>query len=282
MANPNGAGVFAEVFIRGEVIAHDRAAVATKHFYPASQVNQRPISVDVTGNLMEFALDNYPQNGVYLHLPDGRRIALTRDRIESYTRTFEANLPQLPEKVRQAAAFQACSICPERDRAHFCHALPATFAFVDDLQGFKSFQKVLVVYRGPEPTLAVAPNATMQEALQFVAIMSLMHHCEVGKKYWKYLLGIHPLQSPDELSARIYLNIYWESHGDQEVVERVLQRFQDDITILAQCQANRLRLVVDDDALVNAFASVQSQIACLTLRRGNQLSQAFEEYLARG
>jgi hypothetical protein len=231
---------------------------------------------------MDITLDKYPQNGIYLHLPDGRLIAVTRDKVEAFARSFEANLDQFSDNVRQAAAFQACSICPERHRAVFCHALPATLAFVDELRGYKSFQKVTAVYRGPEPTLAIAPNTTMQEALQFVAILGLMYHCEVGKKYWKYFQGVHPLQSADELGARIYLNIYWECHGDQEQVERTLQTFSDEITTIAACQADRLRLVASDDALVNAFVHVQSQIAVLTMTRGNQLAQSFESYLQRG
>jgi hypothetical protein len=231
---------------------------------------------------MQISLDDFPKNGIYLFLPEGRQIAITRDKIEAFARSFEANLDQFPEGVRQAAAFQACSICPERHRAVFCHALPATLAFVDELKGYKSFQKVTAVYRGPEPTLAVAPQTTMQEALQFVAILGLMYHCEVGKKYWRYFQGIHPLHSPDELSARIYLNVHYECHGDQEEVARTLQIFSEEITTIASCQANRLRMVASDDALVNAFASVQSQIAVLTMRRGNQLAQSFESYLQRG
>ncbi len=231
---------------------------------------------------MEITLDNYPQNGIYLHLPDGRQIAITRDKIQAFAQYFEANLDQIPVAMRQAVEFQACSICPEKNRAIFCHALPATLAFVDELAGFKSFHNVTAVYRGPEPTLVVAPNTTMQDALQFVAIMSLMYHCEVGKKYWKYFLGVHPLQSPDELSARIYLNIFWECHGNQETVDYVLNTFKDEITTISSCQAHRLRLIVHDDALLNAFANVQSQIATLAMRRGSQLAQSFEKYLQLG
>jgi hypothetical protein len=231
---------------------------------------------------MEIALDQYTENGVYLHLPDGRRIDITRDKIEAFARKFEANLDQIPAHLRKAVDFQPCSVCPERHRAVFCHALPATLAFVDELRGYKSFHEATAVYRGPEPTLAVAPHTTMQEALQFVGILGLMYHCEVGKNYWKYFMGTHPLQSPDELGARIYLNIYWDCRGDQEAVEHVLQTFNDEITTVTSCQVKRLRLVVSDDVLINAFVNVQTQIAFLAMRRGNQLAQAFETYLQRG
>jgi hypothetical protein len=231
---------------------------------------------------MEFSLENYPVSGVYLHLPDGRLIAITREKIKAFARNFEAKLDNIPAHLRDAVDFHPCSICPERNRARSCHALPATLAFVDELAGLKSFHSVTAVYRGPESTLVVAPNTTMQEALQFVAALSLMYHCEVGKKYWKYFLGVHPLQNPDEVSTRIYLNIFWECHGNQEAVDWVLRTFKEEITTTSACQANRLRLIVQDDALLNAFAIVQSQIACLTVPREARPAPSFERYLERG
>jgi hypothetical protein len=245
-------------------------------------VNSSAGSVDVPRDPVEITLENYPRNGIYLHLPDGRLIAITRDKIEDFARNFEAQLDQMPAHLRKAVDFQACSICPERTRARFCHALPPTLAFVDELAGFKSFHQVTAVYRGPESTLVVAPNTTMQEALLFVAALSLMYHCEVGKKYWKYFMGVHPLQDPDKLSARVYLNIYWECQGNQAAVQEKLEAFVEDITTISSCQANRLRLIVSDDALINAFASVQSQVVCLAMRGGDHLVQSFEKYLERG
>jgi hypothetical protein len=231
---------------------------------------------------MELAVENYPKNGVYLHLPDGRLIAITREKIAAFERNLEVHRDRIPAHMKPAVEFHACSICPEKDRAHFCHALPATLAFVDELEGIKSFHNVTAVYRGPGATLVVAPNTTMQEALQFVAALSLMYHCEVGKKYWKYFLGIHPLQRPEEVSARIYLNIFWECHGNQDAVERVLRTFKEEITTISSCQADRLRLIVHDDALLNAFAIVQSQVACLAVRPDSLPAQSFERYLERG
>jgi len=60
----------------------------------------------------------------------------------------------------------------------------------------------------------------MQEALQFVAIFSLMYYCEVGKQYWKFFLGIHPLMDPEEMITRIHLNIYWDCKGDKQKVAK--------------------------------------------------------------
>ena len=179
---------------------------------------------------MEIRVNDFKQSGLYLLFPEGRRIVLTREKIEAYAHAFETNLDQIPVEVRGAVAFQACAVCPEKDRAKFCHALPATLAFFEELKGFKSFDNVAAVYKGREPGLVLAPETTMQEALQFVVIFSLMYYCEVGKQYWKYFLGIHPLLRPEELITRIHLNIYWDCKGDKPKVDEVLRAFGDEIT----------------------------------------------------
>jgi hypothetical protein len=230
---------------------------------------------------MEFDPANFTEKGVYLLFPDGRRIVLTRKKIHAFAGTFESTLDQIPAHIRSAAAFGACPVCPERERARFCHALPATLAFIEDLEGFKSHDKVSAVYRGEEPSLAWVPETTMQEALQFVAALSLMFYCEVGKEYRKFFLGLHPLMSGEELSTRIHLNIYWLCQGDQQKVDQVMQEFYERITCTCQCQVDRLRLVCKNDALMNAFVNVQSQIALLAMSHGDQLGKFFEAYLER-
>jgi len=157
---------------------------------------------------MVFRVDEFKQSGLYLLFP-GKADHSHPRKIEAFAHVFESNLDQIPAEIRAAAAFQACPVCPEKGRAKFCHALPATLAFFDELKGFKSFDNVGAVYRGRKQDLALVPKTSMQEALQFVAIFSLMYYCEVGKQYWKFFLGIHPLMGPEEMITRIHLNIYW-------------------------------------------------------------------------
>jgi hypothetical protein len=225
---------------------------------------------------------DFKQIGLYLLFPGGRRIVLTREKIEAFARAFEANLDQIPERIRSAVAFQACEVCPEKARAKFCHALPATLAFVEELDDFKSYDKVGAVYRGLQPGLAWVPETTMQEALQFVTILSLMYYCEVGKKYWKFFLGTHPLLSPHEMIARIYLNIYWDCQGDKQQADRVMQLFAEEITHTCRCQVKRLGLICKNDALMSAFVNTQVQIEYLAMSRETVLKQSFEEYLKSG
>jgi hypothetical protein len=231
---------------------------------------------------MDINADDFGQAGLYLLFPGEKRIVLTREKIESFAHTFESNLDQIPVEIRSAVAFQACSVCPERERAKFCHALPATLAFFEELKDFKSYDHVGAVYKGPGRGLVWVPETTMQEALQFVVILSLMYYCEVGRQYWKYFFGIHPLLGPEEMITRIHLNIYWDCQGDQEKIDRVLRAFGDEITCICRCQVERLRLICKNDALMNAFVNTQAQIECLAMTKGALLEQSFEEYLANG
>jgi hypothetical protein len=226
-----------------------------------------------------IGLEDFQESGLYLLFPGGKRIVLTREKIESFTRTFEANLDQIPDKIRSAVAFQACPVCPEKERARFCHALPAALAFLEALEGYKSHSKVGAAYRGQQAGLVWVPETTMQEALQFVAILSLMYYCEVGKKSWKFFLGTHSLLSPHEMIARIYLNVYWDCRGDQEKVGRVLQSFADEITCTCRCQVKRLGLICKNDVLMSAFVNIQAQIEYLAMKGEAVLEQSFEEYL---
>ncbi len=229
-----------------------------------------------------FGRDDFRENGLYLLFPDGRRITLTRERIESFAHLFEANLEQIPPAIRTAVAFQACPVCPERENSRFCHALPATLAYFEDLQGFKSFDQVAAVYKGPGQGLVFVPETTLQEALQFVVILSLLYYCELGKRYWRYLLGIHPLMGPEEMITRIHLNVFWDCKGDQRKVNEVLRLFSDEITCTCRCQVNRLRLICKDETLVNAFVNTQAQIERLAAAKGAVVEQAIDAFLKDG
>ncbi|HTQ30086.1 MAG TPA: hypothetical protein VMI53_02655 [Opitutaceae bacterium] len=226
---------------------------------------------------MEINTADFEQPGLYLLFPEGKRIVLTRERIKRFAHTFECSLDQIPLEIRSAVAFHACEVCPERGRLIFCHALPATLAFFDELNGFKSYDRVSAVYRGAGCELVCVPDTTMQEALQFVVILSLMFYCEIGKKYWKFFTGVHPLMDPAELINRVHLNIHWHCKGDGAKIEQVLQTFADEIACTCECQVKRLRLICKNDALLNAFVNTQAQIECLALTKGALLNHILGE-----
>ena len=217
---------------------------------------------------MEINTDDFNERGLYLLLPEGRRIALTQARVEAYAHSFEANLDRIPPEIQSAVHFQFCPVCPEKGRALFCHALPATLAFLADLKDFSSHDRVGADYRGPEPGLVCVPETTMQEALQYVVSLSLLEYCEVGLKYARFFHGTHPLMRSTEMLARVHLNIHWDCQGDGPRIKEVLRAFTNEITCTCRCQVERLRLISDHDALINAFVNLQTQIEFLSLSKG--------------
>jgi hypothetical protein len=247
---------------------------------PSTPKSPEPVSGQ-SARKVEIRADDFEQSGLYLLFPGGRRIALTLEKIDDFARTFETTLDQIPAEIRDAVAFQPCPVCPEKDSALFCHALPPTLAFFEELKGLKSFDNVDAVYRGRDPGLILAFNTTMQEALQFVAILSLMYYCEVGRQYRKYFMGVHPLMKSKEMLARIHLNIFWDCKGDKQKINNLLQTIGNEITCTCRCQVNRLRLICKDDALMNAFVNTQTQIELLLVTKDALLEQAFEDFAKR-
>jgi hypothetical protein len=224
----------------------------------------------------------FKETGLYLLFPDRERIVLTREKIELFAHTFESNLEQIPDRIRNAVAFGPCPVCPEKCTAAYCHALPPTLAFIEELEGFKSYDKVDVIYRGYGQTLVWAPATSMQEALQFVAILSLMFYCEVGRKYRKFFMGTHPLQSLQEMTNRIHLNVFWDCEGDTQKPGELLARFAEEINCTCRCQVQRLRLICKSDALMGAFINALNQIELLALCKGALLEESFEDFLKNG
>ncbi|MGA3006583.1 MAG: hypothetical protein ABSE59_01710 [Opitutaceae bacterium] len=215
---------------------------------------------------------NYP--GLYLLTHDGRRILLTQEKIDSFAKNFEANLHRFPIEVRCAVNFKPCAVCPEKDAAVFCHALPAALTFFEELKDFKSDDRADAFYSDSPRSHICVRNITMQEALQFVVLMSLLKGCEVGRKYARYFTGIHPLMETSELLARLDLNIYWDCKGNRGKIEKERREFASEISCVSECQVKRLRLVCENDALVNAFARTQEQIERLVSSSGSEWAKS--------
>ena len=99
------------------------------------------------------------------------------------------------------------------------------------------------------------------------------------KQYWKFFLGIHPLLNPQELIARLHLNIYWDCRGDQPKIDQILRTFGNEITCTCRCQVERLRLICKEDALMNAFVNTQAQIECLATSKGALLERSIAQFM---
>ena len=88
--------------------------------------------------------------GIYLTFKDGARLILDHDQVEDYARCFLNDPAKVPEFVKQAADFQPCDICPQRDSGEFCHALRPVLPFFDILDRYASHDSVHLAYYAPD------------------------------------------------------------------------------------------------------------------------------------
>ena len=212
--------------------------------------------------------------GLYLLWPDGGRLELTRRAIESGTSAMLEDPGRIPPHVRAAADYQPCEICPHRDTAVICHAIMPVLPFVDEIDRFLSHDQVTAVFSAEGGGGLRVVETAMQEALQFVSILSLTSYCEVGRKYGAYFEGIDPLTPPQAIAESVFRRLYVESRGDLARVSAVVRTMQEEILHTTRCQTARLRLISKRDALVNAFVVTHTMTTVLFLRLRQLLNEA--------
>lgn len=197
----------------------------------------------------------FPEPGLYLIFPNGDQIDLTRRKIEQVTDSYLADARLIPPSVKAAADYALCSLCPEHGRAHICHAIMPVLPFVQRFESYMSFDTVTAVYRENEqPMLAVA-EIPMQQALQFITILSLTQYCETGRSYARYFQGVNPLMPSERIAEEVFNNMYVQHRGDLTAVRTEVAHMQEEIRHTSACQIRRLKLITRSDALTNAFVS---------------------------
>lgn len=212
---------------------------------------------DAAGGLY---LDDFRVPGLYLMFADGHRLTLTHGAISEVTACYLRDPARIPPRVRQAVQYKPCSICPHQD-AVICHALPTVFPLLEQVDRFLSFDRITAAYREERNTTANEEGmlhlvrTTMQRALQHVSILSLIHYCEVGRTYIKYFAGVIPFMDPPTMAERVYQNIYWDLHGDEAAVDRLIATMRGEIDYTVHCQIERLHLICRNDAFINAFVN---------------------------
>ena len=209
---------------------------------------------------MDTTIPEITTNGLYLMFENGKSLALTFEGVEERSRRVLSDPQKVPLKVLEAEAFQLCDICPKRGSGDTCHAIRPILAVFDCVEGYPSYAPVTAVYsaaRDGKDRQVITTSTTLQRALQYVSLLSVMYYCELGKEYWKYFQGIHPLMHIEDMVIRVYLNMFWACGGDRERVRVLVERFHNEITTTTQCQLARLRLISYSDALINALILTQ-------------------------
>lgn len=197
----------------------------------------------------------FPEPGLYLIWPDGTHLDLTRAGIEANARAMLDDPLRIPSHVKAATEYKACDICPKRDTAEICHSNKTALPFLDDIDRYVSFDKVTAVFRDHDNEVLQVISTTMQEALKYVAILSLTQYCEVGKKYGDFFVGINPMMAPPAIAAAVYRNIHLQARGDMGKIQETIHTMQQELLHTTRCQMGRLQLISQHDAFLNAFVA---------------------------
>ncbi|KJJ83856.1 hypothetical protein OMAG_002277 [Candidatus Omnitrophus magneticus] len=227
---------------------------------------------------LNLPLNMFNETGIYILLNDESWLALTRENIEKITQDYWNNVHKFSDKIKEMIEFQRCQLCPAKGGKDFCDALRPILPLLEIIDEYNSFDKISAVYKSNTDKIYYVSNTTIQEALQYIAILSLTQYCQLGKKYWKYYLGTVPLMNGQEVSKRIYLNIYWLCKGDKEVIQKIIKEFSETMRIIARTQVRRLNLICKNDAFMNAFINAHVITEMLDLNIENILEKAFEKF----
>ena len=234
--------------------------------------DQKPLSrIPLT-----LALSEFDQKGLYLIFEDSTVLSLTEGEVANVTKRFWEDTTKISPEVRKHADFHPCSICPEAGNDAMCYTLRPVLPFLEDIDRYFSYDKVVAIYRGDEERSFHVAESDMQNALQYICILSLLSYCRVGRQYRKYYQGVIPVMGLTQAIERICLNIYWLHKGDKAKIDSFLQQFQQDISVISGNALKRLNLICKKDALLNAFYNMQVTVDLLAMKMDEVLSKAFQ------
>jgi len=156
-------------------------------------------------------LESHRDAGLSLLFDDGHEVDLTYDTVHVAAKKLEQDFDAIPADRRAAAEFSPCRVCPARETVVMCHALPAILPFLDALNPYRSHLPLTVVYVERDTKdgdgMLHMRRTTLQRALQYIAMESVLGYCEVGRLYFKYFSGIIPFASAETISAESFRSL---------------------------------------------------------------------------
>jgi hypothetical protein len=227
--------------------------------------------------ILNLRLSDFEKEGLYLLFPDSTRLDLTKENIEQVTDRYWQDLTKIPQEMRKAVDFQKCYFCPHKKEEDICDSIRPMLPFLDIVDKYMSYDEVIAVYKGNEDRFVHVKATTMQDALRYVSILSLLRYNLVLQKYWKYYYGIIPIMGGREVAARVYLNMYWFHKGDLEEIQKIIKRFGEELRVSSTNQVKRLNLVCKNDAFVNAFVNTEL-VTQFLIREEDILAKSFDEF----
>ncbi len=220
-------------------------------------------------------LKDFEREGLYLIFTDGVVLDLSRENVEKAAAEFWQDESKISPELKEAVEFQRCSFCPLNGTDAFCDAIRPTIPFLEHLDKYVSFDKVTAVYKDAEGGVIHVCETTMQQGLKYVSILSLIHYCKAGQKYREYFLGVIPVMQPEEMAMRLYLNVCYLHGMEKKKIDKFLLAFKDRITTTSRNQVERMNLICNNDAFMNAFVNTQIVTEILNMSTKKKLEEAF-------
>lgn len=223
-------------------------------------------------------MESHRDAGLSLLFDDGHEVDLTYSTVHVAAKKLEQDFEAIPADRRAAAEFSPCRVCPARETMIMCHALPAILPFLDALNPYRSHQPLTVVYVERDTKdgngMLHMRRTTLQRALQYIAIESVLGYCEVGRLYFKYFSGIIPFSSAEAIAERIYANIMLAENGNLTAVAAIIDSMREHLAVTIECQIKRVRLVSQSDVFVNAFINLHMALELLRPEERSSVREA--------
>jgi hypothetical protein len=208
--------------------------------------------------ILNFKLNDFEKEGLYLIFPDLTRLDLTKENIEKTSESFWQDTSRITPRMKEAIDFQKCHFCPRKNKEDICDAIRPILPFLDSIDKYLSFDEVIAAYKSNQDGLLHVKKTTMQGALQYVSLLSLLRYNMVLRKYWKYYYGIIPLMTGQEVACRVYINMYWQHKGDMGELHKVIAQFSEELKVSSENQIKRMNLVCKNDVFMNSFVKTQT------------------------
>jgi hypothetical protein len=226
-------------------------------------------------------LGDFEAGVLYFIFSDQKRVEFCSENVWAFAKEYLDSPEHIPDHVRKAVHFQRCRVCPELNEPGYCHALYPYLAIFDAVDRYPSYEKVQVFYLDPVSNYLSVKKTSLQNALQYVAILSVINYCEIGRQYKDYFFLVTPLMKISEIAWRVYLNAFWLFNGDKEKTTAQLKKFADVLEITIHCQVKRLGLISKNDSIVNAFILTHVLTDMLHRNMDESLKDGFEAFKHR-
>ena len=212
-----------------------------------------------------FQDEDFSREGLYLFFTDGQCVRIVRDEIEKLSEEYWQDPHKIHPLIKELPEFLPCGHCPHYGEQVFCIALRPILPYLNSVDQYMSYDRVTAVFSaGGTGEVSVSETST-QQALKYVAILSLIFYCEMGERYRGYFADVNPLMSPDEISTILHRNIRRRKADHPADLTQEMATFEKEVMESAQCLTKRLRLICRNDAFINAFSNAQLALQMLLL-----------------